>query len=565
MFDFDGLETAEANVNAEPLGASEETLLVPPDGAAPQTTSKNDQSSTDAAGFGDAALDVWLGRLWADREPGSGAAASAAILASSVQAAPLPGPERSCGLGAATRAPEPSAAERHVRAAEVFAEMLLQMRVQSPHGSAYLAGLHRVFRALPACQRASPYGERAEQNATARCLLATLVRDSETLCDAAGPAPEEQREAFLEVTTRAEEEILQASGPLDHLSEAGGDWMQEAVPIDPDMAGAQPQLTLFQRFVHLPLVMYVRNTVHLYETLERLKAQFEGCWQRKAGQLRRLLDGEGTRTESPYSWLVYGIIGALQTLHRVRQRMGTAHFPLELLASSPPRTVWEEGLGAGWRRQLCNNCEAMLPAGSLHQAGGLMYRGIWLPSCFSKEQERYQYSFQSFSRNIHGVMRVLRFYSSVSNTRAHTAATSGRLLLYVARGWTASPWVVPVQLFDGPKKVSSDSEEELLLPPFIVYDFEEEFSIDPEMEPGEKGWKLDAVQENWGLELPPKLVNFVHGSLTHLNHTLVESVKAGVSVRFLRDASPAPPMARLFTDEGQYLYAWRLGAVSDSN
>merc|ERR1712176_560387 len=115
-----------------------------------------------------------------------------------------------------------------------------------------------------------------------------------------------------------------------------------------------------------------------------------------------------------------------------------------------------------------------------------MYRGIWLPAGISEDAIRYQYSFQSFSRSVAGVMKVLRFYSGVQNTTTFDAAFSGRMLMYIGRGWADSPWVVPVQLFDGPKAGNQESEEELLLPPFVVYQFEDDLSIDPDTSSAEK-------------------------------------------------------------------------------
>ena len=35
------------------------------------------------------------------------------------------------------------------------------------------------------------------------------------------------------------------------------------------------------------------------------------------------------------------------------------------------------------------------------------------------------------------------------------------------------------------------------------------------------------LQEHWGVRLPQKLVNFIHGSLTNMNHTRVESRHLG--------------------------------------
>merc|ERR1712079_606659 len=156
-------------------------------------------------------------------------------------------------------------------------------------------------------------------------------------------------------------------------------------------------------------------------------------------------------------------------------------------------------------------------------------------------------------------MRVLRFYSGVANTKAYQAAQTRRILIYVARNWSNSFWVTPVQFFDGPKKKAEDSEEELLLPPFMVYDFEEELSVDAGLELHEKQQRVDQLEENWQVTLPEKLKNFTFGLLPHMNHTQTQPVKGGtnVSLRFIRSMAPAPPVARLFEDESCSLYAWQ--------
>lgn len=466
----------------------------------------------------------------------------------------------------------PGAAARHIEAATDFTALLLQLRSESPGGSGWLDGMSQIFSALEVCQRESQYGKRAEPDATARCLLATLTRDAETMRDEQGPAQPCQQVAFVQLEAQAEEELVVVSGPLQHSS---ADWMEQAVPID-EAEGTNPDcpvLSLFQRLVYLPLVMYVRNTVHLYEMLERLKAQAY-----HKGRLRSLLDGTGTVKASPYSWLIFGVIGALQTLYRVRSRMGSDRFPLELLASSPPHTIWSkigdacampEVLQKGakvelplpaprsQRRMQCDNCHPMRAVGTFRQGVGLMYRGIWLAEGIDDDTIRFSYSFQSFSRCIEGVMRVLRFYSGIANTKPSEAAASGRLLIYVGRHWPDCPWVTPVQLFDGPKKQAKDSEEELLLPPFAIYDFESDLSVDPEFEVHEKQERVAELEARWELELPEKLKHFVFGLIPNMQHTQAHA-RGGpaASLRFISNMALAAPVARLFEDTDCHLYAW---------
>ena len=72
-------------------------------------------------------------------------------------------------------------------------------------------------------QRSSPYGKKAEQDATARCLLATALRDLDTMAALQGPACDEQRKALSSLESNASK-LLVDSGV--HLS--GPDFMQEA-------------------------------------------------------------------------------------------------------------------------------------------------------------------------------------------------------------------------------------------------------------------------------------------------------------------------------------------------
>eukprot|EP00439_Symbiodinium_sp_Y106_P056703 s2676_g7.t5 len=132
------------------------------------------------------------------------------------------------------------------------------------------------------------------------------------------------------------------------------------------------------------------------------------------------------------------------------------------------------------------------------------------------------------------------------------------LLCSRGRDYASSPWVTPVQLFDGPKRKAGDSEQELLLPPFIAYDFEEEYSVDSDMELPEKQMRIGELEESWGVRLPEHLTHFVYGLLPHLNNSQVSSPAGGfrVSLRFLQRAEPAKAVAQLLQDATQLLYKW---------
>merc|ERR1719247_525716 len=66
--------------------------------------------------------------------------------------------------------------------------------------------------------------------------------------------------------------------------------------------------------VWLPLALYVRSTTHLYEMLDRLhrmtKLQAAGTKHDAQNELRALLDSDERR----YSYLVFAITAALQTI-----------------------------------------------------------------------------------------------------------------------------------------------------------------------------------------------------------------------------------------------------------
>merc|ERR1719272_1490821 len=116
--------------------------------------------------------------------------------------------------------------------------------------------------------------------------------------------------------------------------------------------------------------------------------------------------------------------------------------------------------------------------GDTWTTGMPIFRGIWLPDKIDEERATCQYSFQSFSRQIEGAAQVLSFYASVEGSpTAKLAAKNKHVLILVARRRYASEdcFALPVQLVDGPR--ADKSELEVLLPPFVRYEFEPDFAV----------------------------------------------------------------------------------------
>jgi hypothetical protein len=156
--------------------------------------------------------------------------------------------------------------------------------------------------------------------------------------------------------------------------------------------------------IWLPIALYVRSTNHLYEMLSRLHRMQAMSAQSSEGKqaeedLRNVLD----RDQRHYSCLVFAITGALQTLLMAKQELGR-RFPYPLLGSSPPDPgkMQINGYPMDW----ADSWAAMQP----------IFRGIWIGDQVDEERAMFQYSFQSFSRQIEGAAQVLSFYASVEGS-----------------------------------------------------------------------------------------------------------------------------------------------------
>eukprot|EP00747_Dinoflagellata_sp_TGD_P135344 gnl/TRDRNA2_/TRDRNA2_175451_c0_seq2.p1 gnl/TRDRNA2_/TRDRNA2_175451_c0~~gnl/TRDRNA2_/TRDRNA2_175451_c0_seq2.p1 ORF type:complete len:706 (-),score=104.00 gnl/TRDRNA2_/TRDRNA2_175451_c0_seq2:45-2105(-) len=337
----------------------------------------------------------------------------------------------------------------------------------------------------------------------------------------------------------------------------------------PEEFGSAPGVWGVLPFIWLPLALYVRSTTHLYEMLERL--QLRAPWNssgdncsrpRRGGMstfppiargcppplvLRKLLD----RDERRYSYLVFSVTAALQALLLAKAELGN-RFPLPLLASSPPDP--EEKRPNGYPMVHKNDW-------SLEQ---LIFRGIWIGGEVDEERTRFQYSFQSFSRKVEGVAKVLSFHAGINDSApAQIAARHKHLLILVARAdWSKdSCLAMPVQLFEGP--MESGSEMEVLLPPYVRYELEDDltlssadFGLAGTVHPRSTQLKLAQLRARWnGFELPELLLTMLQrGPLWEFPE--IDALRPFVSVRFVRSITLPEPLRTLFTDSSHYLYSF---------
>eukprot|EP00927_Polykrikos_kofoidii_P036785 TRINITY_DN31038_c0_g1_i1.p1 TRINITY_DN31038_c0_g1~~TRINITY_DN31038_c0_g1_i1.p1 ORF type:complete len:550 (+),score=73.50 TRINITY_DN31038_c0_g1_i1:91-1650(+) len=312
-----------------------------------------------------------------------------------------------------------------------------------------------------------------------------------------------------------------------------------------DVAGAWGVLPL----VWLPLALYVRSTTHLYEMLARLHAVVPfgndralhppPSFEDGPEELRAKLD----RDQRRYSYLVFSITAALQALLFAKADLG-GRFPWGLLVSSPPDPAQQQPNGYPM------DCSAVLGC-----ADSAIFRGVWIGDEVDEERAKFQYSFQSFSRKMAGVAQVLCFYASVDDSpTARLAADSRHILVLVARSefWRSNCFALPVQLLDGPREHSS--ELEVLLPPYVQYEFEDDLSVSsadfgasgPLPEAAEK---LECLDTRWkGFELPQLLVSMLQRKSVPRTFPEICALKPFVSVRFVRRIVLVKPLYDLFTN-----------------
>jgi hypothetical protein len=313
--------------------------------------------------------------------------------------------------------------------------------------------------------------------------------------------------------------------------------------------------------VWLPLSFYVRNTSHLYEMLKRLQQSGE---KRRSG-LQELGGAEGLRGELDrdprrYSFLVFAITAALQALLLAKADL-CERFPWRLLASNPPDACGKQPNGY-----------PMMPAEEWSDVDPI-FRGIWIGNEPDEERTLFQYSFQSFSREVTGVLQVLSFYASVPDSPAgNLAAECNHVLFFVSRvQWCKNTSLaIPVQLFEGPKdKKDVYSEMEVLLPPYVRYELEDDLSLSsadfvrgrPSVE---AQTKLRWLANRWGgFKLPDLLMemlkrNALPDSCPKEISKEINSLKPFISVRFIRSIHLVEPLRNLFTDPDMRLYDFTL-------
>jgi len=192
----------------------------------------------------------------------------------------------------------------------------------------------------------------------------------------------------------------------------------------------------------------------------------------------------------------------------------------------------------------------------------LIFRGIWVGPEIDEERARFQYSFQSFSRDLVGMATVLSFYAGIGGSPAQRIAHEHRrVLVFVARAlwFTQGCLALPVQLFDGPQ--AFDSEREVLLPPYVQYRFEDDLSLSsedfPYGVPSEHALNvLEKLRRRWpGFELPELLLRMLQReSPREFAGMLYQHMNPFITVRFIHKVRLPPPLEPLLKDRSLQLY-----------
>eukprot|EP00928_Gymnodinium_smaydae_P089811 TRINITY_DN73714_c0_g1_i1.p1 TRINITY_DN73714_c0_g1~~TRINITY_DN73714_c0_g1_i1.p1 ORF type:complete len:591 (-),score=68.57 TRINITY_DN73714_c0_g1_i1:189-1871(-) len=402
--------------------------------------------------------------------------------------------------------------EDHVAASKRFSEMLLQMRHDLADCTRLWKQMRRLFSCGPveARSRAAKSGVLVEMPALLeiaddRFFNFDVLSDHVVqTCDEAKTSSVSSQYNLLENAIEAE--VLAANS----VSRS-----RDVIPLMVDLMQLLKWnnntriMSPGELFVHLPLTMYVQNTLHLYQMLGRLNsATARGKPGLDAGETRQtapskpikhILDEDGL----PYSYLVFAIMASLQIIYRVRRKNMRlqASNVLALLASNP-RPV--------------NKFDRLPPAASSDNE--LMFRGLWVPTRIDEERARFQYSFTSWSRTLEGVLFVLDFYANVLPLAQRH---DWHILLLVSKKWQDNPWVVPVQMFAGSRV--GEAEKELLLPPFMAFEFEEDLELSSKMRFTELHSRSELLIKRW------QLVNSSQDSCADASETQSLSLLQAVS------------------------------------
>jgi hypothetical protein len=158
------------------------------------------------------------------------------------------------------------------------------------------------------------------------------------------------------------------------------------------------------------------------------------------------------------------------------------------------------------------------------------------------------------------VLHVLNFYAGVPGSPTTKLAEKDNHVLFLVSQVTYENhncFAMPVQFFDGPRETRS--EMEVLLPPFVHYEFEEDLALSSE-EFSPKGPlpsaenKLKILRRRWkGFELPEDLVALLQRKKTGVFEE-VDRLRPFISVRFVRSVVLHECVRTLFTDPVSRLY-----------
>jgi len=410
-------------------------------------------------------------------------------------------------------------------------------------------------RKAPMSQKKSPYGNASQRWLLSFEAMARQLKDEHALVfEENGAQASAMKRVVGGISKAIDSPGVRAMRNRNHSSRMpvfGLSRCTTTVPTELDeFQGAWAVLPL----VWLPLAMYVRSTTHLYEMLDRLHTMCKLPAASTLGtnaedELRAVLD----RDQRRYSYLVFAITAALQSVILAKSELGRS-FPYPLLASSPPDPGLKQKNGYP------------MVAGDSWTGHMPIFRGIWVGDEVDEERAMCQYSFQSFSRQMEGVAQVLSFYASVEGTpTAKLAATHRHVLILVARQRYASEecFALPVQLVDGPR--DEKSEMEVMLPPFVRYEFDDDLSLtstDFSADGPNKraALRLKELKSRWkGFELPELLMSLLKRELPKSESDKdefpeIKTLRPFVSLRFIGKITLATPMYKLFSGSGSSLY-----------
>ncbi|CAE8611079.1 unnamed protein product [Polarella glacialis] len=420
-------------------------------------------------------------------------------------------------------------------ACEAFVQMLVLMRKEFTAGRGWMEGMRRLLDDPPKGQVSYTAGDHLGFDEFVAALMhdvhvALQPRPGRSQAEGARLASLISRlESFVTNETR----FLSAESDWTSHPEAFGKASREAAAKanKATSSGASDEFPLggfglgrrHLLFVGLPVALYCTDCPHLYQLLHRLRGLTFSERPATAKSLRSALDYD----DRPYSVLVYALMAGLQALHASRL---------------PPGGF--EGIGVS------GGLEALAPNGE-----ALIFRGLWVPEVIDEHRAEHSWAFNSFSRSIEGVLSVLNFYACASGSEARELAKQhSHLLLLVARfrgNDGGSQWAFPVQLFAGGEfSFPASVEQEVLVPPFSRYYFENDLEVSSSQAQEVRSQRLKALEERWaGVQIEKDaagLLSLLAGETVHLSGFLSLGRPPRITVRFVRLIEPAAPIRELF-------------------